>query len=213
MQGEGPREGEPLNVSVVTAPCQWDMEAAPRSPAPAGCVCVAGLVAPVSDAAGASVGGSRPLGVQASTRQCPQAQPGLPLQEQDTAGMGRAAFAQQPPAVPCRMVAGMETLCPAHGPSQLLSHTGVQVDGQEQFLHERGCGPAGARWGQVGAALAALAAQGVPSPDGGWGHDVSPGCPVELSLGTQRWFEAKSTSGGCPAALAIPALTLLPAAG
>ncbi|KAM9650041.1 LOW QUALITY PROTEIN: uncharacterized protein ACIBXB_012021 [Morphnus guianensis] len=38
---------------------------------------------------------------------CPQAQPGLPLEKQHTVGTGRASFAQQPPAVPCRTGTGV----------------------------------------------------------------------------------------------------------
>lgn len=38
---------------------------------------------------------------------CPQAQPGLPLEKQDTVETGRASFAQQLPAVPCRTGTGV----------------------------------------------------------------------------------------------------------
>lgn len=72
---------------------------------------------------------------------------------------------------------GWGCCAPAHSPSQLL-------DRQEQLLCERGHRPADDWWGQVGAAVAASAALGVPSPSGLRGHDLSPGCPAELGPGS-----------------------------
>lgn len=77
----------------------------------------------------------------------------------------------------------MGTLPQPTVPTACCPRAGVQVDGQERILRERGCESSDGRWGQVGTVQATSAAQRATCPDGLESHHGNPGCPVELGPG------------------------------
>lgn len=201
------------HARAVTAQHRHDVEAAqPRLPVPVEVhVCVMRLVASVSNTAGGISGwqlspGGGPPGLLAGMG---QHQDGAHRLGEVFLWRSRTWRGRAEPALlssPQLSLTGQGWgwgHCQPTVPADCCPHAGVQVDGQEQLLHERGCGPADVRWGQVGAKSAALAAHGVPSPGGHQGHNLSLGCPAESGLGTCLWFEPQNTCGGCPVALVL----------
>lgn len=96
---------------------------------------------------------------------------------------------------------GMGTLLQSTVPTASCPHAGVQVDGQERLLRERGCESADGRWGQVGTAPATSAVQSATVSDGHQSHHGNPGCSGEV--GPDTWFGPQNTGTGCPAALGL----------